>query len=56
MIILQDAAAMFALHPERRTHTVFRLPIFADPEFLVRFLFVVVVVFVVANSFVAVDC
>jgi hypothetical protein len=37
IIILQDAAAMFVLHPERLDHPFFRLPIFRDPLFLVSF-------------------
>lgn len=34
-IILQDAAAMFVLHPERVDHPFLKLPIFRDPLFLV---------------------
>ena len=34
-IILQDAAAMFVLHPERCDHPVFRLPVFKSSLFSV---------------------
>lgn len=34
-VILQDAAAMFVLHPERVDHPLFRLPVFRHPLFSV---------------------
>ena len=34
-VILQDAAAMFVLHPDRLEHPVLKLPIFRHPLFLV---------------------
>lgn len=43
-VILQDAAAMFVLHPDRIEHPVFKLPVFRSPLFAVsrrlRFLIV----------------
>lgn len=41
-VILQDAAAMFVLHPERVDHPLFRLPVFRHPLFLVSSIAVVV--------------
>jgi hypothetical protein len=37
VIYLQDAAAMILLHPERKSHPVFDLPLFATTEFNVSF-------------------
>lgn len=31
-VFLQDAAAIWLLHPERRDHPMFTLPVFCDPE------------------------
>ena len=36
-VILQDAAAMIIEFPERREHTMWRLPVFQTPEFEVSF-------------------
>ena len=32
-VILQDAAAMMALHPECRDHALWRIPVFQHPDF-----------------------
>jgi hypothetical protein len=32
VVFLQDAAAMWVLHPERREHPMFSMPVFRDPE------------------------
>jgi len=49
-IILQDAAAMFVLHPERKSHCLFGMPVFRSDDFKVSrlsFLFDCRVYFVV---------
>jgi uncharacterized damage-inducible protein DinB len=35
VIFLQDAAAMWVLHPARKEHPMFSMPVFQDPEWLV---------------------
>ena len=35
IILVQDAAAMWVLHPERRSHPIFNLPVFDSKEFAV---------------------
>ena len=47
-VLLQDSAAIWVLHPDRKTHPVFTLDVFATSNFAVSFVvvFVVVVVFV----------
>jgi hypothetical protein len=35
VVFLQDAAAMWVLHPERKEHPMFSMPVFQDPEWLV---------------------
>jgi hypothetical protein len=32
VVFLQDAAAMWVLHPERKEHPIFKMPVFSDPE------------------------
>jgi hypothetical protein len=42
VVFLQDAAAIWVLHPERKEHPMFNMPVFRDPEWPVSFcLFVV---------------
>jgi hypothetical protein len=38
VVFLQDAAAMWVLHPERKEHPIFQLPVFLDPEWPVSIL------------------
>jgi uncharacterized damage-inducible protein DinB len=38
VVFLQDAAAMWVLHPERKKHPIFLMPVFLDPEWLVSML------------------
>jgi uncharacterized damage-inducible protein DinB len=38
VVFLQDAAAMWVLHPERKEHPMFSMPVFQDPEWLVSIL------------------
>ena len=35
VIFLQDVAAIWVLHPERKEHPMFSMPVFQDPEWLV---------------------
>ena len=37
-VFLQDAAAMWVLHPERKEHPIFLMPMFRDPKRLVSIL------------------
>ena len=48
VVFLQDAAAMWVLHPERKEHPIFLMPVFRDPEWLVSILccFFILCVFV----------
>jgi hypothetical protein len=38
VVFLQDAAAIWVLHPERKEHPMFSMPVFQDPEWLVSIL------------------
>ena len=55
VVFLQDAAAMCVLHPERKEHPIFKMPVFRDPEWPVSLFCVCACVCLLVNFF-SVSC